>query len=194
MSTMPSCAVGSELPTETSFTTADQSCAQTAGEASRAVKPMDESHNVRVDACRLLTLPKVEDERGNLTFIEARRQIDFDIERVYYLYDVPGGANRGGHAHKTLRQLAIALSGSFDVIVDDGRRRRRFHLNRAYLGLYIPPMTWREIDNFSGGSVCLVLASAPYDESDYVRDYDEYRRAILSVGPTRSRGRLGHEG
>jgi hypothetical protein len=127
--------------------------------------------------CQVISLPKIEDGRGNLTFIESGRHVDFDIKRVYYLYDVPGGADRGGHAHRTLRQLIIAASGSFDVVLDDGRERRRFHLNRSYTGLYLVPMIWREIDNFSGGSVCLVLASAPFNESDYVRGYDDFRRA-----------------
>ena len=131
--------------------------------------------------CRLISLPKIEDGRGNLTFIEANRHVDFEIKRVYYLYDVPGGADRGGHAHKTLRQLIIAASGSFDVILDDGLERRAVHLNRSYAGLYLAPMVWREIENFSGGSVCLVLASAYFDESDYIRDYEDYRAATLAL-------------
>jgi WxcM-like, C-terminal len=131
-----------------------------------------------VSDCRLISLPKIEDGRGNLTFIESRRHVDFEIKRVYYLYDVPGGADRGGHAHRTLRQLIIAASGSFDVILDDGQERRAVHLNRSYSGLYLAPMVWREIENFSGGSVCLVLASAHFDESDYIRDYEEYRAAV----------------
>jgi hypothetical protein len=129
-------------------------------------------------ACRLLDLPKVADARGNLTFVESGAHVPFEIRRVYYLYDVPGGAERGGHSHKQLHQLLIALSGSFDVVLDDGRQRVRQHLNRSYTGLYIPPMIWREIDNFSGGSVCLVLASERFDETDYYRNYDEYRRAL----------------
>src|SRR5260221_7166039 len=123
------------------------------------------------DDCGLVHLPRIEDPRGNLTFIEAHCHVPFDIRRVYYLYDVPGGADRGGHAHKQLRQLIIAASGSFDVAVDDGRVRRSFRLDRAFLGLYVPAMHWRELVNFSSGSICLVLASAPYDETDYVRDY-----------------------
>jgi hypothetical protein len=128
----------------------------------------------------LVPLPVVHDSRGNLTFIEGERHVDFPIERVYYLYDVPGRAERGGHAHKELRQMMVALSGSFDVILDDGRERWRVHLNRANTGLCIPPMTWREMDNFSGGCVCLVLASAHFDEADYIRDYDEFRRIAAS--------------
>jgi hypothetical protein len=117
----------------------------------------------------LVSLPQVTEARGNLTFIEGSRHVPFEIARVYYLYDVPGGADRGGHAHRTLTQLLIALSGSFDVHTDTGSDRRTFHLNRANFGLLLPSMTWREIDNFSGGSVCLVLASAHYDEGDYIR-------------------------
>lgn len=130
-----------------------------------------------VERCTLLDLPIVHDARGNLTFIEGGRHVGFEIARVYYLYDVPGGAERGGHAHKTLHQLLIAMSGSFDVKLDDGRDSDRCHLNRPYRALYIPPMVWREMDNFSSGSVCLVLASAPFDESDYLRDYDAFRIA-----------------
>jgi hypothetical protein len=131
--------------------------------------------------CRVISLPKIEDGRGNLTFIESARHVDFEIKRVYYLYDVPGGADRGGHAHRTLRQLIIAASGSFDVVLDDGRGRTAVHLNRSYSGLYLAPMVWREIENFSGGSVCLVLASAHFDESDYIRDYEDYRAAVLGT-------------
>jgi hypothetical protein len=131
--------------------------------------------------CGVISLPKIEDGRGNLTFIESSRHVDFDIQRVYYLYDVPGGADRGGHAHRTLRQLVIAASGSFDVMLDDGYQRKAVHLNRSYSGLYIAPMVWREIENFSGGSVCLVLASAYFDESDYIRDYQDYRAAARAL-------------
>jgi dTDP-4-dehydrorhamnose 3,5-epimerase-like enzyme len=131
-----------------------------------------------LDRCRLLDLPKVSDPRGNLTFIEERRHFPFEIKRVYYLYDVPGGAVRAGHAHKTLHQLLVAMSGSFDVVVDDGVDKRKFHLNRSYYGLYIPPMVWRVIDNFSSGSVCLALASDYYDEGDYFREYDEFLQNI----------------
>lgn len=124
--------------------------------------------------CKIIDLPKIADVRGNLTFIEERQHIPFDIKRVYYLYDVPGGETRGGHAHKNLQQFIIAANGSFDVILDDGRGRTRYHLNRSYYGLYVPTMTWRELDNFSSGSVCLVLASELYHEDDYIRDYGEF--------------------
>ena len=127
-----------------------------------------------IEACKIIELPKISDPRGNLTFIENSRHIPFDIKRVYYLYDVPGGADRGGHAHKALHQLIIAMSGSFDVTLDDGRSKKRFHLNRSYQGLYVCPMMWRNLDNFSSGSVCMVLASDIYDASDYYRDYDEF--------------------
>lgn len=128
--------------------------------------------------CRIIELPKITDARGNLTFIEGGNHIPFDIQRVYYLYDVPGGAERGGHAHKGLSQLIVAMSGSFDVILDDGIDKRRVHLNRSYYGLYVCPMIWRELDNFSSGSVCMVLASNRYDEADYYRDYDEFKQAL----------------
>jgi hypothetical protein len=128
--------------------------------------------------CRIIELPKITDPRGNLTFIEGDYHVPFDIRRVYYLYDVPGGAERGGHAHKELSQLIVAMSGSFDVLLDDGREKRRFHLNRSYYGLYVCPMIWRELDNFSSGSVCMVLASNRYDEADYYRDYDQYSAAL----------------
>jgi len=130
-----------------------------------------------VAQCRMVDLPKISDPRGNLTFIEGRNHIPFDIQRVYYLYDVPGGAERGGHAHKGLHQLIIAMSGSFDVVLDDGREKRRIHLNRSYNGLYVCPMIWRELDNFSSGSVLMVLASNVYDEDDYYRNYDDFLTA-----------------
>ncbi len=131
-----------------------------------------------LEHCRIIELPKISDARGNLTFVEGGRHIPFDIRRVYYLYDVPGGAERGGHAHKALHQLIVAMSGSFDVVLDDGRDRRRFHLNRSYYGLYVCPMIWRELDNFSSGSVSMVLASNFYDENDYYRDYPAFVAAL----------------
>ncbi|MHB8084850.1 MAG: sugar 3,4-ketoisomerase [Dehalococcoidia bacterium] len=124
--------------------------------------------------CRIIELPKIADNRGNLTFIEENRHVPFDFMRVYYLYDVPGGESRGGHAHKALHQFIIALSGMFDVIVDDGFERKVFSMNRAFNGLYIVPGIWRELENFSSGSVCLVLASAYYDRQDYIYDYKEF--------------------
>jgi dTDP-4-dehydrorhamnose 3,5-epimerase-like enzyme len=124
--------------------------------------------------CRIIELPKIHDPRGNLTFIEGANHIPFDIKRVFYLYDVPGGSARAGHANKFSQQFLVAMSGSFDVLVDDGREKRRFHLNRSYYGLLIPTLFWREIDNFSSGSVCMVLASEIYKENDYYRDYGEF--------------------
>lgn len=132
---------------------------------------------MNIDRCQILDLPKIHDPRGNLTFIESNNQIPFAIERVYYLYDVPGGSERGGHAHKELHQLIIAMSGSFDVVLDDGKDKKRVHLNRSYVGLYVCPMIWRELDNFSSGAVCMVLASNRYSEDDYYREYAEFMRA-----------------
>ncbi len=131
---------------------------------------------MNIDNCKLVELPKITDPRGNLTFIEGNNHIPFDIQRVYYLYDVPGGAERGGHAHKGLSQLIIAMSGSFDVVLDDGQNKKRVHLARSYYGLYVCPMIWRELDNFSSGSVCMVLASNKYDEADYYRNYDDFMK------------------
>jgi len=125
---------------------------------------------------QVLELPRVIDPRGTLTFVEENQHVPFPIARVYWLYDVPGGAVRGGHAHRRLQQLIIAASGSFDIVLDDGSERRRFHLNRSYFGLYVPPMFWREMDNFSSASVCLVAASEPYDEADYIRDYEVFQK------------------
>ncbi len=128
--------------------------------------------------CRIVDFPKIEEPRGNLTVVEGDVHIPFEIKRAYYLYDVPEGASRAGHGHRSLEQVIIAMSGSFDVLLDDGFDKKRYHLNRSYYGLYVPSMIWREIDNFSSGSVCLVLASAHYDESDYYRDYDDFLRAV----------------
>jgi len=133
--------------------------------------------------CTLFELPRIADPRGNLTFIEENRHIPFPIKRVYYLYDVPGGAQRGGHAHKNLWQLIIAMSGSFTVNLDDGNQQKKVILNRSYLGLIIGPMVWRVIDDFSSGAVSMVLASEFYDESDYFREYDEFLRAVRNQVP-----------
>jgi len=127
-----------------------------------------------VDACKIIELPKITDARGNLSFIEGGEHIPFDIKRAYYLYDVPGGSDRGSHAHKGLHQFIVAMSGSFDVVLDDGKKQKRFHLNRSYYGLYVCPMMWRLLDNFSSGAVCMVLASERYNEADYIRDYEEF--------------------
>ncbi|HON81994.1 MAG TPA: FdtA/QdtA family cupin domain-containing protein [Methanoregulaceae archaeon] len=126
------------------------------------------------ETCRIIKLPKIVDYRGNITFIEAKKHIPFEIQRVYYLYDIPSGEERGGHAHRNLEQLIISVSGSFDVIIHDGSLKRKFHLNRPNYGLYLPPMTWRELENFSSGSVCLVLASEYFDQDDYIRDFLEF--------------------
>ena len=131
-----------------------------------------------IDACQIIELPRIHEPRGNLSFIESKRHIPFAIQRVYYLYDVPGGAERGGHAHKALHQLIIAMSGSFDIHLDDGREKKIVHMNRSYNGLYVCPMIWRAIDNFSSGAVCMVLASDYYDEQDYYRDYDAFRDIV----------------
>lgn len=130
-----------------------------------------------VKDCKIVDLPKISDPRGNLSFIEGGQHIPFDIKRVYYLYDVPGGSDRGSHAHKKLHQFIVAMSGSFDVVLGDGQQKQRFHLNRSYYGLYVCPMMWRDLDNFSSGAVCMVLASEHYDEADYIRDYEQFSAA-----------------
>jgi len=126
--------------------------------------------------CNILRLPKVYNKSGNITAINNQLEIPFKTKRVYYLYDIPGGESRGGHAHKELQQLIIAASGSFDIIIDDGMVKRTFHLSRPYTGLYLPSGLWRELDNFSSGSICLVLASLRYDENDYIRDYKSFKK------------------
>ncbi len=122
----------------------------------------------------IIPLPKFEDPRGNLSFIEENNHIPFKIERTYWIYDVPGGQIRGGHAFKEQQELIVALSGSFDVVVDDGKTKETFSLNRSYYGLYVPAGIWRQMQNFSTNSLALVLSSTPFSEDDYIRDYDEY--------------------
>lgn len=127
---------------------------------------------------KLIDLRKISDPRGNLTPIESFVDVPFQIQRVYYLYDVPGGASRGGHAHKQLHQLIVAVSGSFDVTLYDGFEKATYQLNRSYTGLLVAPMTWREIDNFSSASVCMVLASENFNEDDYFRNIDEFENYV----------------
>lgn len=124
----------------------------------------------------IIDLPKVTDPRGNLSFIQNSDQIPFDIQRTYWIYDVPGGMFRNGHAFRTQHEFIVALSGSFDVVLHDGVEEKRIHLSRSYYGLYVPPMTWRSIDNFSTNSVAMVLSSTLYDENDYIRDFEEFQK------------------
>lgn len=124
--------------------------------------------------CKLLEFPKNHQLNGNLTSITNGEEVPFDIKRIYYLYDVPGGNSRGGHAHKNLFQIMVALSGSFTVTIDDGNNKQRFQLFQPYQGLLIPPGLWRDLDTFSSGSICMVLASEVYDENDYFRDYEKF--------------------
>jgi hypothetical protein len=123
----------------------------------------------------LIELPKINDERGNLSFFENNNQIPFEIKRSYWIYDVPGGEFRGSHAFKKSEEFIIALSGSFDVVLHDGNQEKRFHLNRSYIGLYVPNMLWRSLDNFSTNSLSLIVSSISYDESDYIRDFEEFK-------------------
>lgn len=136
----------------------------------------DSAAHTTVDDCRVIELPRIDRAEGNISVVESMRHVPFPLERVYYLYDVPGGVERGGHAHRVLQQLIVSCLGAFDVVVDDGRRKRTVTLNRSHHGLYLIPGIWREIVNFSSGAVCLVLASLPYDEDDYIRDYDDFQR------------------
>jgi len=128
----------------------------------------------------LIELPRVIDRRGNLSFIEAREHIPFDIARVYWVYDVPGGQYRGSHAFKTQHEVIIALSGSFDVLLDDGKQKRTYTLNRSYNALYIPNMMWRSLNNFSTNALCLVIASEPYEEDEYIRNYRSFKKYLSS--------------
>ena len=126
----------------------------------------------------IIQLPAVHDERGNLTFVESARHAPFELKRIYYVYGVPAGEARAGHAHKTLHQLLIAVAGSFDVTIDDGTHRQVFHLDHPEYGLHIPPMHWRLLENFSAGAVCLALASDFYSEADYIREHDDFTRLL----------------
>lgn len=129
-----------------------------------------------MDQARIINLPKNGDRRGNLSVIEQMDRIPFKIERAFWIYDVPGGEYRGGHAYRESEEFIVALSGSFDVVVDDGKEKRVFSLNRSYYGLYIPKRMWRGMENFSTNSLALVLSSTPYDEADYIRDYEEFKQ------------------
>lgn len=127
-----------------------------------------------MEAPQIIQLPKFLDDRGNLSFIEENNHIPFNIERTYWIYDVPGGERRGGHAYLNLQEFIVAISGSFDVVLHDGEKEMRFSLNRSYYGLYVPKMMWREIENFSTNSLALILADGKYDEKDYIRDFDHF--------------------
>jgi oxalate decarboxylase/phosphoglucose isomerase-like protein (cupin superfamily) len=132
---------------------------------------------------KLLELPKILDERGNLSFFENNRQLPFEIKRVYWIYDVPGGEVRGSHAYQEQQEVIVALSGSFDVVLHDGEEEKRFTLNRSYYGLYVPKMMWRTLENFSTNSLAFVAANAPYNEKDYIRDFEEFKlKARVSNG------------
>jgi len=126
----------------------------------------------------IIKLPKIEDPRGNLSFIESENHIPFKVERAYMIYDVPGGQVRGGHAYKELEEFIVALSGSFDVVLDNGNETKIYSLNRSYYGLYVPKMIWRNMENFSTNSLCMTLASTPYDEDDYLRDYSNFTKLV----------------
>ncbi len=131
--------------------------------------------NNKITDCILIDISSIQNQSGNITVVENNKDIPFSIQRIYYLYDVPGGGERGGHAHYELEQYLIAASGSFDVILDDGINKKRIHLNRPNFALHIVPGLWRALDNFSSGSICMVLASHKYEEKDYIRDYNQYK-------------------
>lgn len=132
-----------------------------------------------INDSRIIQLPKIQDDRGNLSFIEAGRPVPFVIQRTYWIYDVPGGEVRGGHAYKELEEFFIALSGSFDAVLNDGQNTKVMTLNRSYFGLYVPSMTWRRLENFSTNAVCLILASMPYAEDDYFRDFKLFQETKM---------------
>ena len=132
----------------------------------------------RLEKVKLIDLPKFEDDRGNLSFIEENNHIPFEIKRTYWIYDVPGGQKRGGHGYKELKEFIVALSGSFDVVLDDGHTKKKYTLNRSYYGLYVPNKIWRSLENFSTNSLCIILASEEYSELDYIRNYNEYLKLV----------------
>lgn len=133
--------------------------------------------------CRMLELPRIERPQGSLTPVEGESDVPFELARVYYFYDIPGGEARGGHAHVELKQVIVAVMGSFDVVLDDGSERRTFRLERAYHGLYVPPMIWRQLEGFSSGGIGVVLASRPFAEEDYIRDYETFRVRKVGASP-----------
>ena len=135
--------------------------------------------NMIMNSPRIIQLPKITDARGNLSFFENSVQLPFEIKRVYWVYDVPGGEKRGGHAYKMNREFIVALSGSFDVVIDDGQKKQVYTLNRSYYGLYVPQLIWREINNFSTNSLALIAASTLFDKSDYIRDYASFRKMVI---------------
>lgn len=139
----------------------------------------DDPANTSLADCTLLELPRIERAQGNLTAVEEERNVPFRLARIYYFYDIPGGETRGGHAHRRLEQVIVAVMGSFNVILDDGSERQTFRLDRAYRGVYVPPMIWRELEGFSSGGIGIVLASDLYAEADYIRDYDRFRAQKL---------------
>lgn len=133
---------------------------------------------MKISESKIIDLPKFLDLRGNLSFLEGCNHIPFEIKRTFWIYDVPGGEERGGHAYKNSEEFVIALSGSFDVVLDDGYEEKRYHLNRSYYGLYVPKMIWREMNNFSTNSLALVLSSTQFDEDDYIRDYERFKKRV----------------
>lgn len=135
---------------------------------------MNDEQSISINDCRIIQLPKIEDPRGNLSFIEGEGHIPFSIARTYWIYDVPGGEKRWGHAYHKLEEFIVAISGSFDVVVDDGGNKKVFQLNRSYYGLYVPNLLWRTLENFSTNSLGMVLASRHYEEEDYMRDYENF--------------------
>ena len=129
---------------------------------------------MKLEDVKLIDLPKILDERGNLSFFENEKQIPFAIARVYWIYDVPGGQSRGGHAYKTLQEVIVALSGSFEVILNDGKEEKKYTLNRSYFGLYVPKMIWRQMENFSTNSLAIIIADQPFSEEEYMRDFNQF--------------------